>query len=118
MRGRKPHSLTIAPADLQALQQIARSQTLPFFQVQRARIVLEMAHGGRTRSVAIEARCDETTVRRTCHRYESLGAPGLLAPPQRPGRPAAISPPPAGADRPTGLPGTDRRRVAHHPLDQ
>jgi len=76
MRGRKPHSLTIAPADVPALQQIARSQTLPFFQVQRARIVLEMAHGGRTRSVAIEARCDETTVRRTCHRYERLGVPG------------------------------------------
>ena len=92
MRGRKPRPIKIDPADVPTLQQIARSQTRPWYQVQRLRILLEMAEGGRTQVVAFRNRCDETTVRRICHRYERLGLPVLFAPLRRPGRPLAISP--------------------------
>ena len=46
------------------------------------------------------------------------GLDGLLEPPQRPVRPARISPPPAGSDRRIGLPGADCQGLAHHPLDE
>jgi hypothetical protein len=40
----------------------------------------------------------------------------LLQDEPRPGHPLEISPPPAGSDRRTRLPGTRRQGVAHHPL--
>ena len=40
MRGRKPNRLVLHPDDKCNLSEISRSQTLPWFQVQRARIVL------------------------------------------------------------------------------
>ena len=92
MRGRKPRPIEVDPADVPTLQQIARSKTRPWYQVQRARILLEMADGGRTQVVASQNQCDGTTVRRICRRYERLGVPGLLAPLQRSGRPLEIAP--------------------------
>ena len=97
---------------------MARSQTRPWYQVQRARIVLEMAEGGRTQVVAFRNRCDETIVPRICHRSERLGLPVLFALLQRPGRPLAISPLQRAADHRAGLSGADRRGAAHHALDQ
>ena len=42
MRGRKPRGLSLAAHDKSILEQIARSRTLPWFQVQHARLpVLE-----------------------------------------------------------------------------
>src|SRR5215831_11676498 len=105
MRGRRPRPLSIDPTDLPTLQRVARSESLPWFQVRRARIVLANAHGLPTSTVAFQMQCDEATVWRTCRRYEHGGLSGLLAPPARPGCPGRISPPPAGADRPTRLPG-------------
>lgn len=118
MRGRKPRLVSIAPADRPVLEQVARSNSLPWYQVRRARIVLANSRGVHNSTVAFQVQCDEATVWRTCRRYEREGLAGLMAPSIRSGRPDRISPPPAGADRPTGLPGADRRRVAHHPLDQ
>ena len=118
MRGRKPRLISIAPADRPVLEQVARSNSLPWYQVRRARIVLANSRGVHNCTVAFQMQCDEATVWRTCRRYEREGLAGLTAPPIRSGRPDRISPPPADADRPTGLPGADRRRVAHHPLDQ
>ena len=89
MRGRKPRQVTIAPADYHVLCLIARGETLPSYQVQRARIVLAIAAGGRTQSVARQVGCDEATVWRTCRRYE---AAGLSGPPHR-ARPHDIEPP-------------------------
>jgi len=85
MRGGKPRPIEVDPADVPTLQQIARSKTRPWYQVQRARILSELAEGGRTQVVASQNRCDERTVRRICSRYERLGRPGLLAPLQRSG---------------------------------
>lgn len=45
MRGRKPRDFSLAAHDVPILQQIARSRILPWFQVQRARVVLAIADG-------------------------------------------------------------------------
>jgi hypothetical protein len=108
MRGRKPHGISLAAHDRCLLKQIARSRTLAWFQVQRARIVLAMADGERVQSVATRMQCDPSTVWRTCRRYEQGGLEGVLAEAPRTGHPAEISPPGARADRATGLPGADR----------
>jgi hypothetical protein len=118
MRGRKPRPLSITPADLPSLQKIARSDSFPWSQVRRARIVLASARGVRTSTIAFQVQCDETTVWRTCRRYEQHGLTGLLAPPCRSGRPERISPPAAGPDRRPGLPGAGGQGPAHHPLVQ
>src|SRR5690242_12851808 len=118
MRGRKPRPLTIAPTDLPILQAVARQRRLCWFQVQHARIVLAVAAGEAVQEVAARLECDPSTVWRVCRRYEQGGLKQLLLDDSRLGRPQEISPPPAGPDRPTGLLGAGRRRVAHYPLDQ
>lgn len=52
MRGRRPRRLSIEPADLPILRRIARSDSSPWHQVRRARIVLANAHGVPTSAVA------------------------------------------------------------------
>lgn len=79
MRGRKPKLVSIAATDKDVLRWIAHCDSLPLYQVQRARIVLAIAGGARTYEVARQAACDETTVWRTCRRYEQAGLSGLLA---------------------------------------
>ena len=81
------------------------SQTRPWYQVRRARILLGIADGARTQTLAFQTQCDESTVRRTCRRYERLGLSGLLESPKRSGRPIVISPPATCPDRRVGLPG-------------
>ena len=118
MRGRTPNPLTLRPGDEPILRQIAHSQVLPFFQVQRARIVLARAAGMRTGDLAAQMQCDEATVWRDCQRYRHFGLAGLLDNQRqgRSGRPATISPPPTRPNRGTGLSGTRGRGAAHHPL--
>src|SRR4051794_2095629 len=116
MRGRKPCPFAIDPHDRAILQEVARSETLPWYQVRRARTVLAISAGHRTTAVASRLECDVGTVRRSCRRYNDTGVRGLLEEPQRPGRPARISPPPAGSNRRTRLLGAGRQGPAHHPL--
>jgi hypothetical protein len=78
MRGRRPAELTIRDPDQEELARIAHSDTLPWFQVRRARIVLGIAAGRRREVLASELACDESTIWRTCQRYECLGLRGLL----------------------------------------
>src|SRR3954453_16015759 len=92
MRGRKPCPLAISRHDRTALQDVARSETIPWYQVRRARTVLAIAAGQRTAAVATHLECDVGTVRRTGQGYRDSGVPGLLEGPQRTGRPARISP--------------------------
>ena len=99
MRGRKPRVIKVASDDLPVLQQIAHSQIWRWYQVRRARILLGIAHGARTEILAFLTQCDESTVRRTCRRYERLGLCGLLDSPTRSGRPIVISPPATCSDR-------------------
>jgi hypothetical protein len=120
MRGRKPNSLTLSPGDDLVLREVARSDSAPWYQVRRARIVLAIAAGERRHVVAEHMQCDEATVWRTCHRYEESGLAGLLTDHRkgRSGRSDRISPPPEGSDRRVGLSGTGRQGAAHHSLVQ
>ncbi|HKG94438.1 MAG TPA: helix-turn-helix domain-containing protein [Gemmatimonadaceae bacterium] len=93
MRGRKPQRVRVARADRPVLEQLARREAAPWYQVRRARIVLAIADGARTQAVARQLQCDVATVRRTCRRYAARGLVDLLAPPPRSGHPARISPP-------------------------
>src|SRR5882672_487087 len=79
MRGRRPDAVTIRAPDKSKLERIAHSDRLPWFRVRRARIVLGMAAGRRREVLASELECDESTIWRTCQRYQRLGLMGLLA---------------------------------------
>jgi hypothetical protein len=118
MRGRKPHGLLLAVHDKSILEQIARSRTLPWFQVQRARAVLAIADGERVQTVAFQMQCDPSTVWRLCRRYEQAGLEGVLAERPHAGHPIEISPPATGPDRAISVSGTDRQGAAYYPLEQ
>jgi transposase len=79
MRGRRPDELSIHGPDKAELARIAHCDSLPWFQVRRARIVLGIGAGRRREVLASELDCDESTVWRTCQRYQRLGLQGLLA---------------------------------------
>jgi transposase len=79
MRGRRPEPLTIAPPDADTLRAVAHSDSLPWFQVRRARIVLALAAGERRRPLAARLDCDEATVWRTCERYRREGLAALFS---------------------------------------
>lgn len=116
MRGRKPRDLALGAEDTAALRQVARCQSLPWFQVRRARTVLAVAGGERIDVVAHRLECDRATIWRTCRLYEGRGVDGLMAAPDRSGRPERLSPPAAGKDRAACLSGAGRARAAHYPL--
>src|SRR5438094_9970692 len=78
MRGRRPDKVIINCADKSELERVAHSDTLPWFQVRRARIVLGIAAGRRREVLASELDCDESTIWRTCQRYQRQGLKGLL----------------------------------------
>jgi hypothetical protein len=103
MRGRKPQLLQIAPDDKPLLEQMARSQTRPWYQVQHARIVLAIASGEQVQAVASQLQCDPSTVWRVCRHYEQAGMIGIAERTQRAGHPLQISPPATSANRSTGL---------------
>ena len=94
MRGRRPEKLTIARRDPDALHSAAHSGSLPWFQVQRAKIVLAIAAGEHQSSVAARLECDEATVWRACQRYRQGGLASLFADRRQgnSGRPQQISP--------------------------
>jgi hypothetical protein len=79
MRGRKPRRVSIANGDISTLQQVARSRMLPWFQVQRARVILAMADGERVQTVALQTQCAPSTIWRICRRYERGGIERLLS---------------------------------------
>lgn len=85
MRGRRPDTVTIHASDKSELERIAHSDTLSWFRVRRARIVLGMAVGRRREDLASELDCAESTIWRTCQRYQRLGLDSLLTD-QRQGR--------------------------------
>lgn len=118
MRGRRPAPLSLGAGDLAMLHGLSRRRTEPWMQVQRARILLAVAEGRRTRDIATWAECDPATIWRVCRRFEKRGMSLLLADEPRSGRPQQISPPAKSADRRVGLLGADRRGIAHHALDQ
>jgi hypothetical protein len=92
MRARKPGPLAIGAHDRTILQAAVRSQTLPGYQLRRARTVLTIAAWQRTAAIASHVECDVGTIPRTSRRYRDGGVPGLVGEPQRAARPARISP--------------------------
>jgi len=78
MRGRRPEKLGLARQDADALHGVAHSDSLPWLQVRRAKIVLAIAAGERRCSVAARLECDEATVWRTCQRYRQEGLASLF----------------------------------------
>src|SRR5258708_25560690 len=102
LRGRRPENLTIARRDQDALHSAARSGSLPWFQVQRAKIVLAIAAGERQCSVAARLECDTATVWRACERYRYGGPDDLFADARKgnSGHPEQISPAPRAQLRP------------------
>ena len=118
MRGRKPHRVTIAHSDISILHQVARSWILPWFQVQRARVVLAVAEGVRIQTVAYQMQCDPSTVWRNCRLYEQGGVERLLSEAPRAGRLQQISPSAESTNCSTRLPGTRCQGFAYYPLEQ
>jgi transposase len=94
MRGRNPEKLTIAHPDAAILHGVAHSDSLSWFQVRRAKIVLAIAAGERRGAVAARLECDEATVWRTCERYRRDGLASLFTDGRQgnSGRPQQISP--------------------------
>jgi hypothetical protein len=113
----EPRHIVVAAHDRHLLQRIARSRTLSWFQVQRARTLLAVADGERVQTVATWMQCDPSTIRRICRRYEESGLESVLAEAPRTGRPADISPSGTRPDGATGLSGAHRQGIAHHPLE-
>lgn len=118
MRGRKPRDLALGAEDAATLRQVARCQSLHWFQFRRARTVLAVAGGERIDTIADRMQCDRATIWRTCRLYEGSGLDGLMSPPGRSGRPERLSPPAAGEHRSTRMSGADRPRAASDPLVQ
>ena len=79
MRGRLPERLRLTAADEARLLKTAHSDSLPWLEVRRAKIVLAIAGGQRRCLLAAELGCDEATIWRTCERYQQSGLDGLLA---------------------------------------
>ena len=73
MRGRKPSVLSLAPSDEDRLHTTAHSDSLPWYQVRRARILLALAAGQHKRDVAAQMECGVATVWRACERYRRDG---------------------------------------------
>src|SRR3954452_25601129 len=87
MLGRKPRTLAIRPADLPELERIARSDSSPWYQVRRARIVLGIGNGQPREHLAYRLDCAESTIWRTCQLYRACGllACSLMADSDTPG---------------------------------
>ena len=79
MRGRRPEQLTVSHRDADVLRSAAHNGSLPWFKVQRARIVSAIAAGERQCSVADRLECDTATVWRACERYRRGGLAGLFS---------------------------------------
>ena len=79
MRGRKPRALPIRPADLAELERIAHSDSSPWYQVRRARIVLGIGKGQPREHLAYRLDCAQSTIWRTCQLYRACGLDGVLS---------------------------------------
>ena len=120
MRGRRPRPLEIAPHDVPILQQIARSRSLPWYQVQRAQVLLAVAAGEPIRTLAILPK----RIRRlsggsaVAMRTRACPISWCRNHPNGPGATGRHSRPATCTDRSIGLPGASRQGLAHHPLDE
>lgn len=97
MPRRSPFQIVLSSDEQQVLLARSRKYTLPYFQVQRARMILLAAEGVENEEIA---RCLQTRREVVClwrKRFFEEGLVGLDERP-RPGRPRASSPGPGGRD--------------------
>lgn len=97
MRGRHPQTLALNAEHIEVLMRNLRTGTTEHRVARRSQILLYRGEGLRPVEVAERLRCGRNTVWRTEQRYRAEGLSALEDRP-RPGRPARISPPAAGAD--------------------
>jgi transposase len=84
-------AITLSPDQRTALQQQARSRSLPARTVERARIVLLAAEGRQDKEVASMLKVTPKKVARWRQRFLTLGMAGLERDAPRPGRTPTIS---------------------------
>jgi len=94
MRRKGPYRIDLDEQQRQALEALARSYTLPYWQVVRAQMVLLAAQGLRNDEIAQRLNCRREVVSQWRKRFFEQGMAGLEDLPRR-GRPPAF--PPTGA---------------------
>jgi len=89
-----PYRIVLADHEREALEHVARSYTLPYWQVTRAQMVLMAAEGMRNDQIAAQLRCGRDVVWQWRKRFFEQRLAGLEDRPRR-GRPPTF--PPSGA---------------------
>jgi len=94
MPRRSPYPIELSDEQRVVLESVARSYTLPYWQVIRAQMVLLAAQGLRNDQIAERLNCRREVVSQWRKRFFELGTAGLEDRPRR-GRPPTF--PPTGA---------------------
>ena len=94
MPRRSPYWIELTNDEGAVLEHLARSYTLPYWQVMRARMVLMAAEGMRNDQIAAQLRCGRDVVSQWRKRFFEQRLAGLEDRPRR-GRPPVF--PPSGA---------------------
>ena len=91
MSRRSPYRIELTSEQRSALESLARSYTLPYWQVTRAQMVLLAADGMRNDQIAARLRCGRDVVSLWRKRFFAQRLAGLEDRPRR-GRPPAFPP--------------------------
>ena len=91
MPRKSPYAIVLAPAARSRLEELARSYTLPYRDVVRARIVLYATDGLENKEIAARLDTPREIVSKWRKRFFEQGFAGLEERPRR-GRPAVFSP--------------------------
>jgi hypothetical protein len=91
MPRRSPYRIELSDEERSVLEHVARSYTLPYWQVLRAQMVLMAAEGMRNDQIAAQLRCGRDVVSQWRKRFFEQRMTGLEDLPRR-GRPPAFSP--------------------------
>ena len=86
-----PYRIDLTDEQRSALESLARTYTLPYWQVIRAQMVLLAAEGLRNDQIAQQLNCRREVVSQWRKRFFEQGMAGLEDRPRR-GRPATFSP--------------------------
>ena len=86
-----PYRIELSDGERTALESLARSYTLPYWQVTRAQMVLMAADGLRNDQIAVQLRCGRDVVSQWRKRFFEQRLAGLEDEPRR-GRPPVFPP--------------------------
>jgi len=91
MPRRSPYRIELTDAERAVLEHVARSYTLPYWQVIRGQMVLMAAEGMRNDQIAARLRCGREVVSQSRKRFFEQRLAGLEGLPRR-GRPPTFPP--------------------------